>query len=139
MQSQIIVLIGGPNRGKTTIIRKTIDLLTVNNSGRFVSKTEADRYVKSKSTLNKNNELKNATVSIVYNGKLIAITTYGDDAEYLRAFFMKYNGYADILVCAGHPSGRFQMLFDDWKKGGNEFYQILKDTSYLYHQLNIAF
>lgn len=108
--------------------KKAIKQLTLDGFGRFISKSVEDKYRKFKSESSKDGKYNDATVSIIYNGKLITITTFGDGTDILKGFYKQYNGYADILVCAGHPTNSFNKLFGNWGKSGNELYQIDKDT-----------
>lgn len=104
----IVVLQGGANSGKTSSIKKLVELLLDSGEGKFICKKDQDKY----------ENCGNFTVPFCYQRELLAITTLGDDASSLRSHYDNYKDYALIYVCAAHPD-----------RGTAAFVEQLKDEN----------
>ncbi len=92
---KILVLTGKNGSGKTTSIREMVETLTKNATAKFVCKKDEERFRKNKDFV----------VPLLYDGFLIAVSSYGDSKPDLTKPYDNYKDYADVFVCASHPEG----------------------------------
>lgn len=88
---KVLVLFGNGGRGKTTTLNLLIELLlkSSENISMDTVNIEGDN-----------------SLAIKYKGKIIAITTRGDDARVIKNDFQKFLSYKpDVFICAARSKG----------------------------------
>ena len=102
----IFVLQGINNCGKTTVLKMLIKKLTESPQGSFICQKDKDKFERAD----------NVTLPILYKGKLIAITTFGDCLADVQSPYLNYKDCAEIFVCAAHPTGRVADYVAEWQE-----------------------
>jgi len=93
---KILVLKGNNGSGKTSSVHEMVRILTKDKKiAKFVCKKDEENFEKHKDFV----------VPLIYDGFLIAVSSYGDSKPDLTRPYENYKDYADVFLCASHPEG----------------------------------
>ena len=117
---KILVLVGKGGCGKTTAIRKMVSNLAQQKTAKFVCAKDKKRFEVNKDCI----------IPLLYDGRLVAVSTYGDSRPDMTASYDNYKDYADVLVCASHPEGsKPYAVVTEWEQAGHQVVKIRMVTA----------
>lgn len=107
----VITLSGKPNTGKTTTLKHLIALMRddLDFEIEYIKNFNGDcRTAKCKYSETKKGNPEEIIAKFIHNGKIIGVTTRGDNLKIIMSDFAKL-GKCDIYVCASHNSKEFMV------------------------------